>query len=289
MNDFLANQFPLAVGFKKQTEWAEAPMVLEMSFGAVGGAAFIVSALSGFMWGAVVSFAALMAGKGIFVMADLGKPMRMLNVFKRPFKSWISFGGLCFLLCGITGLAYCCLLYFAAGGAALLWTVKTLAIFFAGVMIVYDGFWLSSATGISAWNSSVLPVLFGLNALAAGIGLAQILGLCFDFPLSVSPGIHAAILTAELICAFSYAEGLFKGPTGAQKSFELLIKGSLSGAFIVGVLIFGALLPALAIGAALDGVVLPAFVTTLSAALEIFAVILLRYSILKAGVYTPVV
>jgi formate-dependent nitrite reductase membrane component NrfD len=289
MNDFLANQFPLAASFKKQTEWAEAPMVLEMSFGAIGGAAFIVSALNGFMWGAIVAFVVLMAGKGIFVMADLGKPLRMLNVFKRPFKSWISFGGLCFLFCGITGLVYCCLLFFASGGAVVLWTVKTLAIFFAAVMIVYDGFWLSSATGISAWNSSVLPVLFGLNALAAGIGLVQILGICFGFPLSVSPGIHAGLLIAELICAFSYAEGLFKGTTGAKKSFEILIKGPLSGAFIVGVLILGALLPALALGAALDGVILPSFVPLLSAALEIIAVILLRYSVLKAGVYTPVV
>jgi formate-dependent nitrite reductase membrane component NrfD len=289
MSDFTADKFPLAIGFKRQTEWGEAPMILEMFFGAAGGGLFIVCALTDFMWGAIIAFVGLMAGKGIFVMADLGKPMRMLNVFKRPFKSWISFGGLCFVFCGVFGLIYCLMIFFSAGGPAVLWIVRTLAIVFAAIVAIYDGFWLSGATGVSAWNSSVLPVLLGLSGLAAGIGLAQILAPLFGGYVEIAWEIHAGVLVAELISAFCYAEGLAKGRTGARKSFELLVKGPLTGSFIVCALIICTLIPAVAVGAAIDGIAVPGGVWICTGILETLGVIFLRHSILKAGVYTPVI
>jgi formate-dependent nitrite reductase membrane component NrfD len=289
MRNYVANSFPLAIGFKRQTEWGEAPMVLEMFFGAAGGGLFIVCALTGFMWGAIIAFIGLMAGKGIFVMADLGKPLRMLNVFKRPFKSWISFGGLCFVLCGVFGLVYCLMIFFDLGGPAALWCIKTLAIVFAAIMAIYDGFWLSSATGVSAWNSSVLPVLLGLSGLAAGIGLTQILSIFFDAGIVIAWELHAGVLVAELVCAFCYAEGLAKGRIGERESFELLVKGSLAGFFIVCALIICTLIPALVVGAALDGIAVSDGFWICSGILETLGVLFLRISILKAGVYTPVV
>jgi formate-dependent nitrite reductase membrane component NrfD len=181
------------------------------------------------------------------------------------------------------------MIFFGLGGPAALWCIKTLAIVFASVMVVYDGFWLSSATGVSAWDSSILPVLFGLSALAAGIGLTQILAPFFGEFIDVSQGLHAGILVAELISAFCYAEGLAKGRTGARKSFELLVKGPLVVTYIVGALVICTLIPALVLGAALDGINVPGGFWICTGLLETLGVILLRYSILKAGVYTPVI
>jgi formate-dependent nitrite reductase membrane component NrfD len=284
MND----HYNLYIDYSPQKEWSGAPMWLEMSFGAIGGGLFLVSAFLNFNLGIVLGFLLVAAGKGIFLLVDLGKPERFLKVLARPFKSWISFGSWAFMLFGILGLIYCLPLVIGLEiGAGILGVLKAITMLLAVLLITYDGFFLAASKGIDAWNTSLLPILYGVSSLVAGTGIAM--ALIEGAKENTLLRINALLLITLVFLVFSYVNGLSKSTLGARKSAEILTQ-DLKGIFVGGLVGAGVLLPLLLVGLATLGLI-PASATLVMvvAVLEVVGIFFLRFAILKAGVYAPVI
>ncbi len=284
----MMNNYNLYVDFSPQQEWSSPFMWLEMSLGAMGGGLFIISALLNFNLGIILGFLILMAGKGIFLLIDLGKPERFLKVLSRPFKSWISTSAWVLLLFGLLGAIYCVLLL-ANGGAAssLVGFLQVISVLLAIFLITYDGFLLAASKGIEAWNTSILPVLYGISSLVAGTGITLVLIREFTDPILLKVNIILLITFAFLV--FSYINVLKKSTIGARKSAELLFENYKNPLWI-GLVGIGIVLPLLLAGLGLLGLVtLSSTLIIWIALFEVIGSFYLRYLILNIGVYAPVI
>lgn len=284
----MMNNYNLYVDFSPQQEWSSPFMWLEMSLGAMGGGLFIISALLNFNLGIILGFLILMAGKGIFLLIDLGKPERFLKVLSRPFKSWISTSAWVLLLFGLLGAIYCVLLL-ANGGAAssLVGFLQVISVLLAIFLITYDGFLLAASKGIEAWNTSILPVLYGISSLVAGTGITLVLIREFTDPILLKVNIILLITFAFLV--FSYINVLKKSTIGARKSAELLFENYKNPLWI-GLVGIGIVLPLLLAGLGLLGLVtLSSTLIIWIALFEVIGAFYLRYLILNIGVYAPVI
>jgi polysulfide reductase chain C len=273
--------YKLQIGFVEQAEWSPAHMWLEMSFGALGGALFIVAALLNFVPGVIAGYLILMAGKGLILLIEMAKPGRFLNVLKRPFQSWISFGSWAFLAFSVFGLIYL-ILALAGNMGGLANLMKFLGLLAAGIVIVYEGFVLSASAAIAAWQgNSLLPPLFCISALAPGAAITIALGQ------SISAYVVVALFILLVFAEFSYVKGLASSVQAAKVSADELTGGSLKTAFIWMAVIVGAVVPLLIGLLAITGTSATGlwWIAALCSVLGVFA---LRYSILKAGVYAPV-
>jgi len=272
--------YQLAVDYHPQTAWAAAPMWLEMSFGALGGGLFIVSALLNYLPGIVAGYLLVMAGKGLFLLADLGKQSRFLYVLKRPFHSWISFGAWAILAFALFGLIFGVqVLTGSLNGFASL--MKVLALAAAAILIVYDGFFLAASRGVAAWRSSVLPVLFGVSSLATSVSVA----LALNLPLSTF--LAAGLFVLLALAHFSYIKGLMGADQASRYSADELVSGSLKTAYLWVAVVTGTLLPlAISVVALLGGASTGLWLV--SAVCAVVGVFALRYSILRGGYYAPV-
>ncbi|HHV65594.1 MAG TPA: polysulfide reductase NrfD [Peptococcaceae bacterium] len=281
MND----QYSLYIDYRPQKEWSKAPMMLEMSFGAIGGGLFLVSALLGLNTGIILGFLLLVVGKGVFLLADLGKPERFLKVLAKPFKSWISFGAWVFLLFILFGFFYCLPLLTGSGpGSGFL---KIFTIILALILITYDGFFLAASKGIEAWNSGLLPILYGISGLTAGTGIGM--AMAANEQAQLLQQINAVLLIVLAFLVFSYVNFLRKSTLGAREAAKLLLE-DLKGPFWGGLVGAGILLPLLLVGLAALGLTAgSSALMLLAAALEICGVFFLRFVILRAGVYSPVI
>ncbi|MGE4272536.1 MAG: NrfD/PsrC family molybdoenzyme membrane anchor subunit [Desulfitobacterium sp.] len=289
------NTYALSVDYKEQKEWNKAPMWLEMAIGAVAGGLFIASLIFKFALGAVVALLAMLIGKGALLLADLGKPERFLKVLKRPKQSWISKGAWGFMLFAVAGVASVAPLVIPSlswtpwGGAGKILGIAAGAL--AAFMMIYDGFFLADSKGVTFWNNGNLPILFGANATVGGIGALMVLAPMGG--LVVSSGTLAVANTVALgvagLTLYSYMKSAANGEGGAQLSAEKLTKGELSNVFWKGTVAAGIAVPLVVSVLALMGVNLPVLIWALTGVLEITGVVALRYSVLNAGVYSPVI
>lgn len=274
------------ITFHPQEEWAGPIMWMEMAFGGLGGGLFLSGVVFGSVPGVILGFLILAACKGLLLLMDLGKPTRFLNVFKRPFHSWISFGAVVFLLYCVIGFVYCLMLFMGMGGG-FLELLKVMACILAIILISYDGLFLSASTGVASWSaSSVLPMLYACNASAGGLGLLLLIGAVTGESFQVTNYLMIA-LTGELICIVSYLASLCKGRVGARESYKILMHDELKGSFVYGAVACGMVIPLiLALAVVMFGI--STSVLLAGAVLQVAGVILLRVTILKAGVFSPV-
>lgn len=119
-----------------------------------------------------VLLALVFVGAGLFlVWLEIGRPLRFLNVFRQPGRSWM------------TREAYASLPYFAAGAAAWWFSGPWLAIAAAlfGLFFLFcQGNILVASKGIPTWREpAMLPLIMATGA-AEGFGLFTILTAAGD-------------------------------------------------------------------------------------------------------------
>lgn len=271
-------------------EWSEgkgALIAVAMFLGGIAGGTYLVSLFFNNIWGMLVAwiFAAAM---GLFDMAHLKKPMRFWRIAFRANSSWISRGFLFVILfLGAAGLQL--IIHLATGAAAN--APSGVEVFFrvvAGVLgfgvAIYSGFVIGYVNGIKFWNSALLPVLVLAGGLAGGLA---ILLACDAVTLSTSA---STLQNAARIVLVVYAVALlthmwvstYNSPE-AKDSSMLMLKGNMAGLFWILVVLIGIVVPLI-----ID------FVPAANSTLLIIAAICflagnltLRYSIIKAGRYMP--
>ncbi|MDZ4246734.1 MAG: NrfD/PsrC family molybdoenzyme membrane anchor subunit, partial [Dehalococcoidia bacterium] len=169
--------------------------------------------------------------------------------------------------------------------------IQGLAIASAVLLIAYTGFALGVVNSIPFWNTALMPLLFIIYSLLGGTGLT--LGLLLGtgntvINIEVVEAVARWFLLTAIVIVGAYLWISYHVNPVAKYSVFQLIKGRVSPYFIGGVLVLGLAVPVTV--TALELVYnLPYTVMLSGVACELIGGFSLRYTILKAGAYTPLV
>lgn len=234
---------------------------------------------------AVASLAIVFFG-GAVLLYELGSPLRAWRGFTRASTSWLSRGVISvssFILFSALAIApgfeaFSGLPWTRASAAG---TVLNWVAGFAALMItLYPGFFLAKNRSIPFWNTPLLPLVFFTLSILGGCGVALAASPFLNVPpVDVAPlaaiGIVVEFALLAVFLAAKYRSG---GP--ARESVRILSRGPLGALFWVGAVGLGMILPLGGIVSS-DTAFLPVGVAILAGG------ILIRYCILKAGVFVP--
>jgi formate-dependent nitrite reductase membrane component NrfD len=285
------------VDFTFQKQWVERRglfLLTAIFLGGVGGGLYLVSLLMGLFQGLVIGFLIVLLGKTTAHLLFLGRPARFWRAFVRPQTSWLSRGLIAlvyFLIVGALQIAPS-----LSPFTWLPWTTDSpvmvgLAALGAFAIITYTGFLMGVVNAIPFWNAPLLPVLFIVYSLLGGVGLT--LGLAPTLPqgavdIAILEGLAVLLLLTAAVIIAAYLWVMYYSSPAARRSAVELIRGRASRTFILGVLVLGLAIPlATGVWGLLSGV--PPEVLVVAAACELAGGFSLRYSLLRAGIYAPMI
>jgi formate-dependent nitrite reductase membrane component NrfD len=274
-------------------EWSEgkgALISVAMFLGGIAGGTYLISLYFNNIWGMLIGWVFAM-GMGLFDMAHLKKPTRFWRIAFKANSSWISRGFIFVILfIGAAGLQL--LFHLVTGNAAN--APAAAEIFFrvvAGILgfcvAIYSGFVVGFVGGIKFWNSAIMPVLVVIGGLAGGAAVL-LATVSFTSAASFSTiqslaqfflALYAiALLILLWVATYSSQE--------AKDSALLLLKGSMAALFWVLIIVIGIIVPlVLEFIAGVDSSAL----LVVSAVLVLAGNLAMRYGIIKAGRYSPLI
>ncbi len=286
------DEFTLELRLQREWEWL---IAIGFFLAGVGAGLFVISfflslntiALIGVILGAL---------GGLALFFDLGRPENVWRAFAHLRTSWISWGVTLLTVFLITGLLHSlpALSWFnrlpwspETGVGYILGIIATVAAF--GVM-GYTGFVLAYSRAIALWNTTLLPVLFILYSFMGALGIVSAIGLVvdrakIDFRLLQIGEI--ALIGISLVIIAVYLMTISYSTLAARESVRVLVRGELAKVFIGGTVIIGLVVPlviaiiAFSSGADTNGAPL----LVVASVLELTGGFLLRYSLVRAGIY----
>jgi formate-dependent nitrite reductase membrane component NrfD len=276
----------------------------------VGGGVFLISRLLGLEMRLglalgvpivdLVSFVAIAVG-GLILVADLGRPFRVLGALLRPRTSWISRGAIAdfvFLVAGValvlpglrlgTAMPFVSLPWDAAANGAVGRTIEVFALLSSAIVIFYAGQVLADNTAIPYWRSPAVPIQFVLSSLAISTATVMVLEVVARAPIG---GAELGLLALSLaLLAVALLVHLRRDATAAGKreSLDLLLRGRLRWPFVGGVVAAGTLLPLRLVLVALAVPPLRGAIAVVTLASTVAGGFYLRLFTLRAGFYAPV-
>ena len=261
--------------YRRDKLWAVPQMWNEMALGSIGAATYIAACAAANPVGMTAGWALASGGKGLLLLADLGRPERFPRVFAKPGTSWIARGSWAFAT-------------FATAGAASLLpgpcqsAAKAVAGTSAAVLITYDGFFLNRAKAVASWLPRSLPWMLAAGATTAGAALASALG---DGKSATLPVATVASAACGIGCTAGYLTELSRGNTAARLSARDLVEGPQRDRFLGTGIVLGAIAPAVlsSLGAG------SARSRTWSAAAACVGVVAVRRAVLQSGIHAPVI
>ena len=274
-------------------EWSEGMgslIAVAMFLGGISGGLYLASLYFNNIWGMFIAWLFAM-GMGLFDMAHLSKPLRAWRIAFRAGSSWISRGFIFVILfLGAAGIQL--LIHAISSNAAA--APGPAEVFFrvvAGILAfgvaIYSGFVVGYVNGIKFWNSATMPVLVVTGGLAGGSAILLAIG---SFASSPSFGNYEALarfaLAAYGVILFVHLWVSTYSSPAARDSAILLLKGNLSGIFWLAIVFIGIIVP-LILEFTLNQNAEAGL--TISAVLVLVGNLAMRYSVIKAGRYSPLV
>jgi Fe-S-cluster-containing dehydrogenase component/formate-dependent nitrite reductase membrane component NrfD len=131
------------------------------------------------LWSAGISLVFL-GLTGLFLVMDLDRPDRFLNVLLRPqWNSWLVKGGYTITVFGLLITIWASMTFFEikTGLKALLWITAIFAILLA----VYTAFLFAQAKGRDFWQSPTLPLHMLVHSVMAGTAIFAIASLVLGY------------------------------------------------------------------------------------------------------------
>jgi formate-dependent nitrite reductase membrane component NrfD len=280
------------------------------TFMGIGGALFInrmlldieLGRIWGMTWADILSLVLIGVG-GLILIADLGKPFRLLRAFLNPRTSWISVGAICdFVFLGFAGLWTLADLEIPGslsltglpwhGDAALGLAFQVIAALSAVIVIVYPGLVLTSSPSIPFWNNAMIPAQFLVNAFASAFGLGLIYSAVATVDASTLTtwlAVTAVLLAASLLLQIGHLLNGQYSHIAGRFSVRRLVAGDLQLVYLGGVILAGLIVPlALVAYALLAGS--GAMVTSAAAVAGVLILIgnwLSKHAVIRAGAYAP--
>lgn len=274
-----------------QREWIEGQGVfiaLAFFLGGVSGGLYLASLFYSSILGMFISWL-LSFLMGMCYLVHLGKRLRFWKMFRKPQTSWISRGFIFInLFIGFTAIQLALSLWSPGSNWETLF--KGLAGIMAFAQSIYTGFALSYVSAIKLWNSAIVPILFVTCGMLGG--LAILLGISLGGNYDRVAALEDIIRVMLVFYAFIIAVYLWNATYGdaiAKTSAMMLIRGSIAPLFWIGVVFLGLVVP-IAISALFYFTAEVSEKLLLTAVIsEIISGMTLRYVILKAGMYAPLV
>ncbi len=268
-----------------QKEWIEERGVflwLAFFFSEMGAGLYFLSIFFQYRTGLVLGWLITLGIGGIVHMLYLGNPKRFWRIFLKPMSSELSRGVWVIALFSFLGF-----LQIATASFSGILSVFTAILC---LLIIMHGFaTMNVMRALPAWNSTMVLPLSIASGLWVGSQLLELM-LCLSGSLAAA----RLELWAELLlfvymaCLILYLWGTFHSSETAKTSVNLLLKGSMTKMFYVGVIGIGIVIPLLFTlmmwgGSVNTGLVFLRFVFVFAGDL------VLRYALMKSAVYTPLV
>jgi formate-dependent nitrite reductase membrane component NrfD len=280
------------VKYTRQTEWIDRRGIfLWIAFyaGGLGGGLYLVSLYFNSLWGMFISWLIIAVIKGGTHLTYLGKPLRFWRIISHPQTSWLA-RGFIFVISFVGFGAIQLLLSWQMPGSTAEIVFKALAGIMAFGITMYTGFVLKNAKGVPFWNSALLPLLFVLCGILGGFGMAVAIALN-------GGGIHLAaaeegsrwLLAANILLIIIYLWQASKREAVGKQSVLEQIHGSNSPVFWGGVVLMGIIIPVAITIASFTTNHLPSGWLITGVVCEVIGGLALRYVVLKAGAYNPLV
>ncbi len=131
------------------------------------------------LWSAGISLVFL-GLTGLFLVMDLDRPDRFLNVLLRPqWNSWLVKGGYTITVFGLLVTIWGAMTFFEikTGETVLLW----ITVVFAILLAIYTAFLFAQAKGRDFWQSPTLPLHMLVHSVMAGTAIFVIASLVFGY------------------------------------------------------------------------------------------------------------
>jgi len=279
------------VNYTRQTEWIDRRGIfLWIAFyaGGLGGGLYLVSLLFNSLWGMLVSWLIIAVIKGGTHLMYLGKPWRAWRIITRPQTSWLARGFLFVMAFVFLGAVQMTLSRWLPGSAAEI-VFKVLAGLAAFGVATYTGIILKNVKGVPFWNSLLLPVLFVICGILGGFGLSVVIALNGGgINLEAAETGSRWLLIANALLIIVYLWRASRREAVGKQSVLQQISGESAPVFWIGVVLLGIVIP-LAIAA--SGLIthVPSALLLTGVTFEIAGGLALRYCVLKAGAYNPLV
>jgi formate-dependent nitrite reductase membrane component NrfD len=280
------------IQYTRQTEWIDRRgLILWIAFyaGGLGGGLYLVSLFFNSLWGMFISWLIIAVIKGGAHLLYLGKPQRFWRIVSRPQSSWLARGFIFVMLFIFFGAIQLVLSFWLPGTAGEI-VFKVFAGITALAIAIYTGFVLNTVKAVPFWNSSLLPLLFVLCGILGGFGLSVIIALNggnVNLAIAEAGSRWLIIVNAFLIAVYLWGAAT-RETTGKQSVMEQ-IRGSGAPIFWIGIVALGIIVPlAIAFSSYFMREVSSVLLVT-GVACEVLGGLALRYCVLKAGAYSPLV
>jgi formate-dependent nitrite reductase membrane component NrfD len=282
--------YEFMVKYQQQKDWIDGRgnfIAFAFFLGGISGGLYLASAYFDNLLGMFVAW--LLAGcMGVSYMIHLSHPMRFWRMFMKPKTSWIARGFIFIMLfIGFTTLQLI-LSQWVPNATGAITALKIIAGIFAFAQSIYTGFAVSYVSAIKVWNSAIVPVLFVTCGLTGGLAILLAIMIGQDGSRIVElENIIRVVLIALAVIIGVYLWNTTYSSTSAKDAVKRLIGGSLAPLFWIGVFLFGIVIPVI-ISVSTIWASEPASGLLITAVIsEIIGGLALRFAILKAGVYTP--
>jgi formate-dependent nitrite reductase membrane component NrfD len=278
--DFMVKDTP-------QREWIEGHGIMvafAMFFGGISGGLYLSSLYFHSEWGTFIAwiFAAL---AGLTDMAHLSKPMRFWRMLSKPKSSWISRGFILIWLFLGAAMIQMALTHWAPGNAGEVF-FKVVAGIMAFGVIIYSGFALGFVGAIKIWNTGLVPILYVVSGVTSGLAVVILVSLHASNLYSIANYLLAALVVFAVTIVTYFWTATY-GSSTARDSAMRVLKGPIAPSFWIGVVVLGIVLPIVMIAPFSLKQNISQAVFVISAVFTVIGGILLRYVILKAGMYSP--
>jgi formate-dependent nitrite reductase membrane component NrfD len=277
------------VKYTPQREWIEGHGIMvafAMFFGGISGGLYLVSLVFDNLTGMIIAWA-FAALAGLVDMAHLSKRMRFWRMILKPGSSWISRGFiLIFLFLGAAGIQIL-ITWLAPGG---FWEVlfKVAAGILAFGVAIYSGFAIGFVGAIKLWNSGLVPILYVVSGLVGGLAVIMLVSLNKDAATMVTIGNYLlAVLVVNAIFVATYFWSATYSSVTARDSAIRVLKGKIAPAFWIGVVVLGLILPIVLVAPFSLSQSASTSAFSIAAVCAVIGGIMLRYVILKGGMYSP--
>jgi formate-dependent nitrite reductase membrane component NrfD len=276
--------YDFMVKYTPQTDWIEGHGILiafAFFFGGISGGLYLSSLYFGDAVGMFVAWLLAMV-TGLIDMAHLSKPTRFWRMVLRPKTSWITRGFIFIILfigCATIQLA---LTHWAPGTAAEV-AFKVLGGITAFGVAVYTGFVVGYVGAIKVWNSAIVPLLFVIAGLTGGMAILLMINVNDNaIGNDIAAVMRIALIGYAVFMAIYLWVATYESST-ARDSVMRMLQGGIAPFFWVGVVLLGIIIPVILLFAAPS----VGWVLVIAAIFTIIGGATLRFSILKAGEYTP--
>ena len=180
---------------------------------------------------------------GLFLVMDLDRPDRFLNVLLRPqWNSWLVKGGYTITIFGLLMTVWGAVTFFEwqVPENILLWVTAI----FGVILAIYTAFLFAQAKGRDFWQSPTLPLHMLVHSVMAGAAVFSVIALFIENEswMALLGNVISIALVVNLMTLVS--ELTITHPTkAAKKVVTMILKERYQGLFWGGTIIVGNLLP----------------------------------------------